>query len=568
MIPLRRSSVRVHRAIVARAGFLAFLVTLAFGVALGGWIGERSARFSRANASAFAQRRADAIARVLEAGLSEHRTALTLVASMPSVVERNGAEKAFGTIKRLYPGFESIGLSLKRPGRRHLPRHGPRSRRLTMSGIGGRVTGVLAPDWPVRFVRGRYRLGATAARTTILVGQGGSRTGDAPWPLRPRLPERGTETLEWSDGGDYLTAVRRLGGPDADLSVVNAVPIAIVDANVRRVQVGGIVSGALLGLLAGTVAWIGIARATRRLRLLNASLERRVAERTSATLSAERAFREIFENVPLGLYQCDPEGGFLRVNPSLAATLGYATPEETIAALGSLHALGEPEVRAEFLARVAGATEAREATFAVARSDGRTVWLAERARAVRDEEGTIEFIEGALHDITSRREMEDQLRRVGVTDPLTGLLNRRGLTEAIAAAAAPVSFVALDVDRFKAYNDTFGHPAGDRALQAVADALRATLRKGDVVARAGGEEFVVVLSRTSSVGARRVAEALRTAVAAGGDALEASLTVSVGVATAKTPEEVDEAFAAADRALYMAKETGRNRVVVNPVQLA
>ena len=201
------------------------------------------------------------------------------------------------------------------------------------------------------------------------------------------------------------------------------------------------------------------------------------------------------------------------------------------------------------------------------RADGRTVWLAERARAVRDVSGQVTFIEGALHDVTSQREMEDQLRRIGVTDPLTGLLNRRGLTEAVAAAQIPVSFVAIDVDRFKAYNDTYGHPAGDLALQTVAQAIRDTVRASDVVARAGGEEFVVVLARTGNAGAARVAEAIRTAISAC-DGLEERLTVSIGVATANAYDELDDAFNAADRALYRAKDAGRNRVVVNGAKLA
>ena len=118
--------------------------------------------------------------------------------------------------------------------------------------------------------------------------------------------------------------------------------------------------------------------------------------------------------------------------------------------------------------RLGAEGEVREATTAVVRPDGRTVWLAERARAVRGPSGDVVLIEGAMHDVTSQRELESRLRRMGETDPLTGLLNRRGLEEAIAAAPSPVSFVTLDVDRFKDYNDSFGHPAGDLALQVVA----------------------------------------------------------------------------------------------------
>ena len=567
MIHLRRLTLRSRRAVAARAGLIAFGTIFVLGCVLGVFVGAQAAQRIEAATVSVAKARVGAVRRALEEGLLRHRTALDLLVEMPSVVESSGKEKkAFETVQRLYPDFETVGVNVRRVSQKGLPRNRPRTRRLTRTRGDVHLTGVLRSDWPQRFLGTRSRLGASRSRTVLVMGAGGSLSSGAR-PLGGLDFGKAGKAVDWSDGKAYLTVGSRLAGEDADLVVVCGVPSSVVAARIQEARNGGVIAGALLGLLAGTVAWIGIAKATRRLSAQNESLERRVAERTAELQVAERSFREIFENVPLGLYQCDPQGRFLRVNPMLAATLGYETTDAAIAALGSLHTLGDTEIRSEFLRRVVENGEARETALATGRADGRTVWLAERARAVRDGSGKIAFIEGALLDVTSQREMEDQLRRIGVTDPLTGLLNRRGLTEAVAAAQLPVSFVAIDVDRFKSYNDTYGHPAGDLALQTVATAIRDTVRASDVVARAGGEEFVVVLSRTGNTGAARVAEAIREAISAC-ENLEERLTVSIGVATATAYDDVDEAFAAADRALYRAKDAGRNRVVLNPAKLA
>jgi diguanylate cyclase (GGDEF)-like protein len=127
----------------------------------------------------------------------------------------------------------------------------------------------------------------------------------------------------------------------------------------------------------------------------------------------------------------------------------------------------------------------------------------------------------------------------------------------------------IDIDSFKAYNDTFGHPAGDRALRIVADVLRKHAnRTRDVAARFGGEEFALIMPETNLRGAAVVAERLRAAVEAAGlpqgiGARHRVVTISVGVAAVTNAGEASSAtmVAEADRALYAAKQRGRNRIV-------
>jgi diguanylate cyclase (GGDEF)-like protein len=158
-----------------------------------------------------------------------------------------------------------------------------------------------------------------------------------------------------------------------------------------------------------------------------------------------------------------------------------------------------------------------------------------------------------------------RLHVVAQRDALTGLLNRHGLSQALALAERTpgiqeqYSVLYIDVDRFKAYNDRYGHPAGDGLLRSIAGALEKTLRRegGDLIARYGGEEFVVVAGTGLSTGLA-IAERLRRGVEA-----QTVATVSIGVAAAPDHgESFSAVLEAADRALYLAKSQGRNRVVV------
>jgi diguanylate cyclase (GGDEF)-like protein len=155
------------------------------------------------------------------------------------------------------------------------------------------------------------------------------------------------------------------------------------------------------------------------------------------------------------------------------------------------------------------------------------------------------------------------------TDSLTGLPNRRGLDDTLKRLVAhanrshtPVSLVAVDLDHFKDVNDTAGHECGDEVLAAFGVMLRANLRGSDFAARAGGEEFVVVLPETDRSGAMHVAEHLRRATAAlTVPRLGARITASFGVATLPDDaHDTDGLLRLADRALYAAKQRGRNRV--------
>lgn len=172
---------------------------------------------------------------------------------------------------------------------------------------------------------------------------------------------------------------------------------------------------------------------------------------------------------------------------------------------------------------------------------------------------------GAL--VAELRRVNAQLDRAASTDQLTGLANRREVDRALRAAREGTVAVALvDVDHFKAVNDTWGHDVGDVVLQAVAGRLRRVLRDADVVGRWGGEEFVALLAGADVDGAGVVCERVRAAVSQplsldrGPDAVTISIGVAVGETTA---HRIEDLLREADQALYRAKAGGRNRVIVS-----
>jgi diguanylate cyclase (GGDEF)-like protein len=177
-----------------------------------------------------------------------------------------------------------------------------------------------------------------------------------------------------------------------------------------------------------------------------------------------------------------------------------------------------------------------------------------------------------LNDVSEQYEQIRQLRTEADFDPLTKLPNRRNFLRACGRAVvhaqlrqSPLTVLALDVDHFKSVNDTWGHAAGDRVLEVVAERFNAVLRDQDLPARVGGEEFAAILQGTTAEQALAVAERIRQAVArtpiAIGDGRVISVTASIGMAMYQQGESsLSPALARADAALYRAKRSGRNRV--------
>ncbi|HEU4641029.1 MAG TPA: GGDEF domain-containing protein [Gemmatimonadaceae bacterium] len=182
--------------------------------------------------------------------------------------------------------------------------------------------------------------------------------------------------------------------------------------------------------------------------------------------------------------------------------------------------------------------------------------------------------DGITHVGRAYNRVRSQLANLVLTDALSGCLNRRGLEQQLsreisraARSGQELALIALDVDYFKQINDTFGHLAGDAVIQEVGELLRTVARTGDVVARTGGDEFMLLLPNTNAAGAFRVATRIREEVRKQrfqGVSGRVPVTVSIGLVSDRVPDEniIQDLHSRADEALYAAKDGGRDRVSI------
>jgi diguanylate cyclase (GGDEF)-like protein/PAS domain S-box-containing protein len=308
---------------------------------------------------------------------------------------------------------------------------------------------------------------------------------------------------------------------------------------------------------------------------------RDIHERKLAELELQRTQRILdlaLESGGIGTYRADFETGEVNVDDRYLAQLGYARGELEPSQewwIANVH----PEDLASFADQseqvMRGGLNDFTAEYRFRHRDGHWVWLQDHARVYdRNPDGVARAASGLRIDVTRRKEAELKLAYHADHDPLTDLLNRRGMWRAIrrihaqGLRAQRAHCVAiLDLDFFKQVNDAHGHVAGDGLLQDIGRLLRDNSREADWVARWGGEEFLILMPDTDAEQAVSFIERLRERIASTGfliDARPIRVTVSAGLAASRLGTETqDELVNRADRALYAAKRAGRNRMCVD-----
>jgi diguanylate cyclase (GGDEF)-like protein/PAS domain S-box-containing protein len=302
--------------------------------------------------------------------------------------------------------------------------------------------------------------------------------------------------------------------------------------------------------------------------------ERRTVE--NALKARESELATIMDNLPGMAFRCayDDHWTLKFVSQGCRELTGYEPHELLDNNKVSLASLMDPEhekLARQDVERAIATAEPYAHEYLLTRCNGETAWIWEKGRAV-DVDGEL-MIEGIMLDISDRKAMEQALAQLAIRDSLTGLFNRRELEARLEEEVnrahryqRPVTLLWLDLDHFKSINDRYGHGRGDEALCQLSRVLEYSVRSVDVVGRYGGEEFAVILPETSVAGAVQVCERIREAIEqATVETGEAAIqyTISMGVAPANGNIPGYMAWLEqADKALYVAKESGRNQVRV------
>ncbi|MET3910324.1 diguanylate cyclase (GGDEF)-like protein/PAS domain S-box-containing protein [Bradyrhizobium sp. S3.3.6] len=269
------------------------------------------------------------------------------------------------------------------------------------------------------------------------------------------------------------------------------------------------------------------------------------------------------------------------VSPSSNRVVGWR-PNQLMGtdALAGIHPEDRPHVQAIVDAMKRGETDEARLTYRNVHRQKTEVWLESTMRVTRKDNGNVDGVVAISRDITEQKKLETRLETLAIEDSLTGLANRRRFDERLKEEWArayrdrsSLGLLMIDVDHFKSYNDEYGHPAGDACLRVVAKIIAAEMQRvGDLAARYGGEEFAMLLPNTDAAGCARIGERIRGAVHDAG-LIHASnptapcVTVSVGGAACRPVLErtagTGSLVEAADRALYAAKDAGRDRLMMS-----
>jgi diguanylate cyclase (GGDEF)-like protein/PAS domain S-box-containing protein len=294
--------------------------------------------------------------------------------------------------------------------------------------------------------------------------------------------------------------------------------------------------------------------------------ERKRAEQ--ALRSSEKRYRLLFERNLAGVYRATLDGRLLECNDAFAHILGYASREDVLR-LTAWDLFFDRSERESCVARLREQGNLTNFELRMRRMDGSSVWVLEN-ETLLESEGGESLVEGTLIDITARKLAEERIEFQAYHDPLTGLPNRALLRDRLHQSLGQarrtrrgLALLFVDLDHFKAVNDSLGHAVGDGLLREVSGRLKECVREDDTIARVGGDEFILLLPHVRQADgasriARKVLARLEGPFRVDGQSL--NITASVGIAVfPHDGEDADTLFKNADSAMYRAKALGRNR---------
>lgn len=306
-------------------------------------------------------------------------------------------------------------------------------------------------------------------------------------------------------------------------------------------------------------------------RLQNEISERKQTEK--ALEHSEKLFKAIFDNASIGISLLNREGYYRHANAALCHMLGYSEEELKNKSFRDITFFEDKNTSQDIWEAIwegkypSGSFEKR---YICKNED--IIWAEASLSSIRKDDQVTDAIV-VVQDITDRKRMELELMHQATTDFLTGVDNRRAFLlkaqEEFSRAQRyqrELALLLIDIDRFKYVNDSYGHLVGDRVLRDVVNACKSVLRETDVLARMGGEEFAVILIEQDISAAQTVALRIQKQVNEAivkMDEREIQVTVSIGIGSRRDEDvNLDDIFKRADDALYQAKNSGRNRTVL------
>jgi len=265
---------------------------------------------------------------------------------------------------------------------------------------------------------------------------------------------------------------------------------------------------------------------------------------------SEENYRRLFENSPVGIFKTTSTGQVKMINPHMAQLLGFDSISETITYYNDLKntLYVNSERRDQFLNQLKSEGIVSNFVYQAYDRYQNILWLEMNARvSEKNDDGSFE-IDGFCRDITERRQSEEKIRYLGFHDKLTGLYNRAFLEEEIkrvdTARQLPISIIMGDLNNLKLINDTYGHQSGDQLIKEAAEIFKESCRDEDIIARWGGDEFVVLLPQTAAVESEKIIKRINSSL----EKEEGELQVSISLGTAVKNDPEDELMVVLSRA--------------------
>lgn len=337
--------------------------------------------------------------------------------------------------------------------------------------------------------------------------------------------------------------------------------------------------------------------------LISEPIQKRILDRKN--IESERAYKEMLNNIKLGILRATTNGEILQANKSCLGLFGY-NAEDNFFSLKTHDLYKNPDDVKKVIKHIESYNEIKNRQIHMKKKDGKLFWASITSSAIRDNSGRVKYYDNIIEDITHRKNLQEEIKRLSLTDELSGLFNRRYFNENLPREIfmaekfkSSLALIMIDIDNFKSYNDTYNHLKGDEVIKRAGKIISQSIRKNaedeltskfkgnefvpqDWASRFGGDEFVIILPGTDTPQAFEVAKRIKESFhefTFRPEGKSVHKTMSMGIAyfshydrklsKSVLSKQIDyekiylKLAVLADKALYKAKKTGKNKIIIS-----